>query len=121
MASIANWSADDLESANQLVRDHLPQILQDTGGDRVWTHLPERYRHWMMAKRLASGMAYREGIDFLEGMETEAIADLALRYLRQDLRVRGLVAELQSADLPDRDTVIRLLQDGGIRAGLREV
>jgi hypothetical protein len=66
-------------------------------------------------------MAYREGIDFLEGMETEAIADLALRYLRQDLRVRGLVAELQSADLPDRDTVIRLLQDGGIRAGLREV
>ncbi len=121
MASIANWSAEDLESANQLVRDHLPQILQDTGGDRVWTHLPERYRHWMMAKRLASGMAYREGIDFLEGMETEAIADLALRYLRQDLRVRGLVAELQSADLPDRDTVIRLLQDGGIRAGLREV
>ena len=121
MASIASWSAEDLESANQLVRDHLPQILQDTGGDRVWTHLPERYRHWMMAKRLASGMAYREGIDYLEDMSPEAIADLALRYLRQDLRVRGLVAELQSADCPDRDTVIRLLQAGGIRAGLREV
>ena len=121
MASIANWSAEDLESANQLVRDHLPQILQETGGERVWTHLPERYRHWMMAKRLASGMAYREGINFLDGMEPEAIADLALRYLRQDLRVRGLVEELQSADLPDRNTVIRLLQDGGIRAGLREV
>lgn len=121
MQSIPSWPAADLEAANQLVRDHLPQILQDTAGERVWTHLPERYRHWMMAKRLASGMAYREGIDFLDGMEPRAIADLALRYLRQDLRVRGLVSELQSADCPDRETVIRLLQDGGIRAGLREV
>ena len=121
MESIASWSPEDLESANQLVRDHLPQVLQDTGGDRIWTHLPERYRHWMMAKRLASGMVYREGIDFLDGMEPQAIADLALRYLRQDLRVRGLVAELESADCPDRQTVVRLLQDGGIRAGLREI
>ena len=74
----------------------------------------------MMAKRLASGMVYREGIDFLDGMEPAAVADLALQYLRQDIRVRSLVDGLRDAEFPDRQTVIRLLEQGGVRAGLRE-
>ena len=120
MEAISKWSAKDLSTAKELVRDHLPQILQDTGGDRIWTKLPERYQHWMMAKRLASGMVYREGIDFLDGMEPAAVADLALQYLRQDIRVRSLVDGLRDAKFPDRQTVIRLLEQGGVRAGLRE-
>ncbi|MEE2971951.1 MAG: NAD-glutamate dehydrogenase domain-containing protein, partial [Planctomycetota bacterium] len=121
MESISTWPEEDLAIARELVRDHLPQILQDAGGDRIWTHLPERYQHWMMAKRLASGMAYREGIDFLDGMEPEAVATLAQQYLRQDVRIRSLVDGMRNADFPDRATIIRLLEQGGIRASLRDV
>ena len=119
MESISSWPEEDIEMARELVLDHLPPILVETGGDRVWTRLPERYLHWMMAKRLASGMAYREGIDFLEGMEPAAVAMLAQRYLREDVRVRGLVSSLTDAEFPDRDRVIKLLLAGGVRAGLR--
>ena len=119
MEAISSWPAEDIEMAKELVLDHLPPILVETGGDRVWTRLPERYLHWMMAKRLASGMTYREGIDFLDGMEPSAIAALAQRYLREDVRVRGLVSSLTDAEFPDRDRVIKLLLAGGVRAGLR--
>ncbi|MCP4834217.1 MAG: amino acid dehydrogenase, partial [Phycisphaera sp.] len=119
MEAISSWPAEDIEMARELVLDHLPPILVETGGERVWTKLPERYLHWMMAKRLASGMTYREGIDFLEGMEPAAIATLAQRYLREDVRVRGLVSSLANKDFPDRDRVIKLLLAGGVRAGLR--
>ena len=118
MASIPEWSPEDLDLGRQLVRDHLPEILRKTGGDRVWTKLPERYLHWMMAKRLASVITYREGIDFLDGLEANAIADLGIRYLREEDRIRSIISELESADIPDRETVIRRLRLGGVRAGL---
>ena len=118
MASIPDWSPEDLELGRQLVRDHLPEILRRTGGDRVWTRLPERYLHWMMANRLASVIAYREGIDFLDGMEPVAIADMGIRYLREEDRIRSLIDNLASADIPDRDLVIKRLRLGGVRAGL---
>ena len=120
MESIADWPAADLEQARRLVLEHLPPILVETGGERVWTKLPERYLRWMMAKRLASGMAYREGIDFLEGMEPSEVADLALRYFREDGRVRSLIDGLGDADFKDRERIVRLLRDGGVRAGLRD-
>ena len=120
MESIADWPAADLEQARRLVLEHLPPILVETGGERVWTKLPERYLRWMMAKRLASGMAYREGIDFLEGMEPSEVAALALRYFREDGRVRSLIDGLGDADFKDRERIVRLLRDGGVRAGLRD-
>ena len=120
MESISTWPEEDMEMARQLVLDHLPPILVKTGGERVWTKLPERYLHWMMAKRLASGMVYREGIDFLKGMEASAVAALAQRYLREDVSVRNLVSALAAAKFPDQERVINLLLKGGIRASLND-
>ncbi len=119
-ASIAGWNKEDLEHARQLVHDHLPKILFETGGDRVWTKLPERYLHWMMANRLASGIVYREGIDFLDGMEPEAVAQLALQYLRKSAELRKLLDSIDESALPERAEVIRLLGRGGIRALLHD-
>ena len=72
----------------------------------------------MMANRLASVIAYREGIDFLDGMEPVAIANMGIRYLREENRIRSLIEGLESADIPDRETVISRLRLGGVRAGL---
>ncbi|MHC4246443.1 MAG: NAD-glutamate dehydrogenase domain-containing protein, partial [Planctomycetota bacterium] len=120
-ASIADWSDEDLERGRQLVRNHLPPILLEVGGDRVWTRLPERYLHWMMANRLASGIVYREGIDFLDGMEPTAVAELAVRYLRKSAELQHLLEALDASDVPERDKVARLLERGGIRALLHDI
>jgi hypothetical protein len=102
------------------VRDHLPKILLETGGDRVWTKLPERYLHWMMANRLASSIVYREGVDFLDDMEPKAVAELALRYLRKSAELQKLLDSIDESALPEREAVTRLLSRGGIRALLHE-
>ena len=119
-ASIADWNDEDLEHGRQLVRNHLPPILLEVGGDRVWTRLPERYLHWMMANRLASGIVYREGIDFLDDMAPTAVAELAVRYLRKSAELQGLLETLDASQVPERDKVARLLERGGTRALLHE-
>ena len=75
----------------------------------------------MMANRLASGIVYREGIDFLDGMEPTAVAELAVRYLRKSAELQHLLEALDASDVPERDKVARLLERGGIRALLHDI
>lgn len=119
--SIPNWEESDLELARQLVIDHLPPVLVEVAGDRIFSVLPERYVHWLMANRLASGVAYREGIEFLADLEPDALVDLALKYLRKDMDLRKLISRVSASDLPDRERVIALLLRGGIRAAMNDM
>ena len=119
-AAIPSWNKDDMALARHLVLDHFPEVLLDVVGKAIFTSLPERYIHWLMANRLASGIAYREGINFLADMEPEAIVTLALNYLRKDIDLRHLLQRVAGSDLPDRDRVIALLERGGVRAALNE-
>ena len=119
--AIPTWPESDQELARQLVLDHLPPILVEKAGDRIWTQLPERYLLWIMANRLASGMAYREGIDFLQNLQPQALIDLAQKYLRKDMDIRKLISRVTESDLPDRDRVIGLLSRGGVRAAISDM
>ena len=119
--SIPTWKESDLALARQLVVDHLPPILIEVAGEHVCRALPERYVHWLMANRLASGIAYREGIEFMADMESEAVIDLALNYLRRDMDLRKLISRVSESDLPDRERVITLLLRGGVRAALNDL
>ena len=119
--AIGDWSEEDKALARRLVLDHLPPILVDKAEDRLWDRLPERYLKWIMANRLASGMAYREGIDYLADMRPEAVVELAQKYLRKDMDVRELVKRVSESNLPDRDLVIRLLNRGGVRAAISDL
>ncbi len=90
-------TADAIESAldtleesdrflvEQLVVEHLPPILVETAGRRLWTTTPRRYLKWIMAKSLSAHIVYREGFEALESMPLAAIADLAFQYLRMEL------------------------------------
>ncbi|MDA1027335.1 MAG: hypothetical protein O3A19_13030 [Planctomycetota bacterium] len=73
-----------------------------------------------MANRLASGIVYREGIDFLDSMTPKAVSELALRYLRKSAELRQLLESINASALPEREAVTRLLSRGGIRALLHE-
>jgi glutamate dehydrogenase len=106
--------------ARQLVIDHLPSILLERAGDRVWTDLPTTYTHWMMAKSLAARIVYREGFEYLQSMAPGMIADLALRYLTLELERRSLCAEVQHSLLPSRHRIAVLLNAAGILSTIGE-
>jgi glutamate dehydrogenase len=119
-ASMDGWSAADRELARQVVREHIPQKLQDTAGDRLWKDIPQAYLDWMVAKRLASGIVYREGVAFLETVERDAIAALALRYLRKREETRRLVDGLKGSSAPGAARAAELLARSGTRAALED-
>ncbi|NBX25091.1 MAG: hypothetical protein EBQ99_03420, partial [Planctomycetes bacterium] len=114
------WSDADRLLARTLVLEHLPATLVRTVGDRLWKDLPGPYVAWLISKRLASTIVYREGVDFLSGMEPAAAAQTSLRYLQREQETRRLVAALRSDGLrpDDRDAVARLLERSGTRGGL---
>jgi glutamate dehydrogenase len=119
-ASMDGWSPADRELGRQVVREHLPAKLQETVGDRLWTGIPQAYLDWMIAKRLASGIVYREGVGFLQGVERDAVASLALRYLRKREETRALVAQLRSSGAPGAARAAELLARSGTRAALED-
>jgi glutamate dehydrogenase len=125
-------TADAIESAidrldqsdqalfQQLVLDHLPPVLIEAAGERLWASAPRRYLKWIMAKSLAARIVYREGFEALEAMPLAAIADLAIEYLRMELERSHLASEVSASQLPNRDRIARLLTQAGIFSTLGE-
>lgn len=120
-AAMDSWSAADRELARDVVREHIPQLLQDTVGERLWTGIPQAYLDWMIAKRLASSIVYREGIGFLQSVEPAAVASLALRYLRKSHETGQLVEELRRSGVPHAARAAELLARAGTRAALEDL
>ncbi len=117
-ASITGMSEDDQMLMRTLVIEHLPAVLVETAGERLWQRLPAAYARWIMAKSLAARIVYKEGLDFLEDMPMAAIAETAVRYLRQERETHALKDEVLSSGLPRRERIAALLDRGGTRAGL---
>jgi len=114
------WTEADVVLARELVVDHLPEILIETVGDRLWIDLPEAYRRWMIAHCLAGRIVYREGVEYLETMPTSAIPRITLDYLRQEVETHALVEAVANSNLPDRERIAALLARAGTRAALSE-
>jgi glutamate dehydrogenase len=119
-ASMSQWTAEERLLSRTLVVEHLPPVLVRTVGERLWSDLPGAYVEWLIAKRLASTIVYREGVDFMNGMDPEATAVTAMQYLRREQETRRLVAALRSGGLQDadREAVARLLERSGTRGSL---
>ena len=98
----------------KLVTDHLPAVLLEFAGERVWKKIPRAYLRWIMAKSLTGRIVYREGFEYLETMPQGAIAEMALRYLRSEQERLKLVAEVQKSNLPNRERPMELLGEAGI-------
>ena len=98
----------------RLVTEHLPKILLETAGDKLWTEMPTAYIRWMMVKSLAARMVYREGFEYLETMENDDLAGLALRYLDLEQERSTLVDAVLGSNLQDKRRIASLLQDAGI-------
>ncbi len=119
-AAIDELQEDDATLIRRLVTDHLPPILLETAGDRLWTQTPNRYLKWIMAKSLGARIVYREGLEAVEPMPTDSIAALAVRYLRLELERIELIDEVGASKLPSRERIARLLAAAGILSTMGE-
>lgn len=107
-------SAEDAELLRQVAIDHLPPVLVEAAGERLWNRTPRPYLKWMMAKSLAARIVYREGFEYLDSMPVAAIAELSLRYLRMEKERAELVQRLERSGVPDRERISHLLDRSGI-------
>jgi len=100
------------------VDEHLPRKLAEVAGDRVSDRIPLDYLRNAFGKILASKLLYSEGIHFLESQPEGRLAELAMRYIKEEKQVRELVSALDSCDMPDpkRRKVQELLRQGGTRS-----
>ncbi len=119
-AAIDDMPAATKEKLKTLVIDHLPPVLVERAGERLWKKTPQRYLKWMMAKSLAARIVYREGFEYLESMSNDAIAELAVRYLDMDLERRRLIESVNKSKLPERERIVDLLARAGILSTLGE-
>ena len=117
-AGVPSWPAEDRELAKQTIRDHLPKVLFEFAGERVWKNLPQSYQTWIIANRLASSIAYREGLDFFDGLAPSEVADLARRYMKSDLANREIVSKVRASNLAEKEHIAALLERGGARSGI---
>ncbi|MSR28808.1 MAG: hypothetical protein EXS03_04430 [Phycisphaerales bacterium] len=117
----ASWNAQESQLYREVILEHLPRELSATVGERIFTELPAAYLDWVVAKSVASRIVYREGIDFFASMESAAVAQIALNYLKKDRELRGLIGEVRASDLRHGERIAALLERSGTRAALLEV
>ncbi|MGI9015072.1 MAG: NAD-glutamate dehydrogenase domain-containing protein [Phycisphaerales bacterium] len=120
-ASLASGDVANNPMVRDLAVQHLPAILIETAGARIWTDMPKAYLGWIAASTLAAGIVYREGLDFFENMPYAAIVETATRYFEQDRLTRTLKQEVLDSSLPHRERIAELLGRGGTRASLDDV
>ena len=113
-------STTPTEPAHNVMQRHVPPILFEVAGDRVFERVPSDYVNSAIAAVLAGMIVYREGLSYLESMSPEALADLAFRYLRQEQETGRLVAQVGGSALADRERIAELLRAGGTGAALRD-
>lgn len=112
---------EDWNLVRQLVVEHLPSVLVEKVGDALWERLPRAYMKGMIAASLASRIVYKEGLDYLETMPMAAVADFAIRYLRQERQTAVLLDEVLQSHLPHKNRIAELLARGGTRSALGDI
>ena len=116
-AVINHWDEmanEQLENLKLLVVEHLPAVLIEQVGENLWGKMPSTYLKWMMAKTLAARIVYREGFEYLETMEDDDLAVVALRYLDLEQERKTLIDEITESNLNSKEIVSTLLRYSGI-------
>ena len=72
------------QAVRRLVIDHIPEVIQELAGDKLWDDLPGAYLRWLKAKALAARIVYREGTDAVESLPAEHLPAFAIEFLAID-------------------------------------
>ncbi len=117
-AALGEPTKADAALWQRLILDHLPKVLVETAGDRLWQQIPESYLRWLKAKSLAARIVYHEGFESIESVPSEAVASVAFAYLRAEHERNVLAERIEKSNLAERVQIAALLRSGGILASL---
>lgn len=113
--SLDTWSQVEQEYADRCIEYFLPKILVDRFDEPISSLIPPNYRRHLIGAILSSRIVYREGVQNLSTMSSGGVEDLARSQVLYETRVRAMVAQLESSDLPDRALMMQLLEHSGAR------
>lgn len=104
-----------------LFLENLPRKLAEVAADRIDERIPVDYLRNAFAKNLASKLLYREGINFIESLPEENLAEFAVRYIEEEKRIQELIGRVDEVSFEDsaKQDVIQLLRRGGVRSSLQ--
>ena len=114
--SVSEWSDVEHECANQFISDFCPDSLIEKAGPEFLTKIPEVYRCQLIAAILSSRIVYREGCRNVCDMTDGALAKLVREQLIHEQQIRELVESVKNSDLPDRSSIISILDHAGAKA-----
>jgi len=116
--ALESLSPDRKERLWPLMSEHVPAPLFHKYSTRLAERLPWTYQKSLISASLASRMVYREGLAWVDSIPDAALPEVALQYLRQEQRVRGMVEGLRATNVNDAEELSRLLLAGGVRAAV---
>jgi glutamate dehydrogenase len=103
------------------LRAHCPPCLVTGFGERFTERIPRPHRIAILAKRLASRMVYKEGLTWCRGyLRQERLWEVLSTYLKAEAQMASITATLSQLAVPDRDTLLRVVNAGGQRELVRE-
>lgn len=108
---------DDMVSVIKL---NLPNKLSELAWDRVATQLPLQYQRNAIASTLASRLVYKEGIHFVEALDSRDMAKFAFKHHVVSRDIDDLARRIEENN-NDKDAIaeaLELLREGGARTRL---
>ena len=119
-ANMGSWSQEELQLADEIVLRYLPRSLAKSVGGNVMEKIPHAYRNQLVAAILSSRVVYREGVQNLRNMRSDALAKLALDHLRLENETLRFMESIDESGLANAETIKSILRHSGSKA-LREL
>ena len=118
--SFARWSEEEQQQADQYIEGFMPRSLVEHFSEPVSSLIPSNYRRHLIAAILSSRIVYREGIQNLATMNQGALEDLARSHVLYESKVREMLGQIATAELPEKELIMKLIKHSGAR-GQREL
>ena len=94
---------------------HCPRILVERYSDRILQRIPLAHRIAIVSAAVASKLVYKEGIEWLSRMDSEAVFKIATQYIDAEQQIDKLIKEVSSSKLDHTDQVISILKGVGAK------
>lgn len=110
-------SDDELSSEkfNFILYQHCPQILVEKYRDRIISRLPRTHKIAIMSAYMASHLIYKEGLNWLDSLDSDQAFKIALEYIDAEQTVDRLILDVTNSTLPEKDKLVAILKGAGAK------
>lgn len=103
------------EKFNFILYQHCPQILVEKYRDRILSRLPRAHKIAIMSAYMASHLIYKEGLSWLDTLDSEQVFKIALEYIDAEQAVDRMILDVTNSSLPEKDKLVSILKGAGAK------